>query len=277
MPRGAYSSIRGSPTDRSERRQSGRVRRLPERDLHGGAPGRPARAADGSHAPRGARGRTAPIHVVRLRGGLGRVGVDGAREPRRLRCVAARPADAARRHGERHVGHRARHRDARADRARARRRPRDRPPDGESAAARAAAGVGVPMVVRRRPRPLSRTSPRRPETGRAGISSTGRGRELAASFLERAAAAGTGARRHTRHARVGWRPRDLDAASCPSSRASATRTTSRTRSSCALSAGRWTPTASVRRCSSGRRSSPIRHSRGTTSRGCASTGTGRSH
>jgi len=90
-------------------------------------------------------------------------------------------------------------------------------PDGESAAARAAAGVGVPMVV----------STAASTTLEDVAEASGHGprwyqlywpkdRELAASFLERAAAAGYRALVVTldTHA-LGWRPRDLDGAFLP--------------------------------------------------------------
>ncbi len=90
-------------------------------------------------------------------------------------------------------------------------------PDGESAAARAAAGVGVPMVV----------STAASTTLEDVAEASGEGprwyqlywpkdRELAASFLERAAAAGYRALLVTLDTyALGWRPRDLDGAFLP--------------------------------------------------------------
>jgi lactate 2-monooxygenase len=90
-------------------------------------------------------------------------------------------------------------------------------PDGESAAARAAAALGVPMVVS-----TAATTTLEDVAEAAGDGPRWyqlywpRDRELAVSFLERAAAAGYRALvvtldTHT----MGWRPRDLDAAFLP--------------------------------------------------------------
>jgi len=90
-------------------------------------------------------------------------------------------------------------------------------PDGESAAARAAASVGVPMVVSTA---ASTTLEDVAEASGAGPRwyqlYWPKDRELAASFLERAAAAGYRALVVTldTHA-LGWRPRDLDGAFLP--------------------------------------------------------------
>ena len=90
-------------------------------------------------------------------------------------------------------------------------------PDGESAAARAAASVGVPMVVS--------TASSTTLEDVAEASGDGprwyqlywpKDRELAASFLERAAAAGYRALVVTLDTHMlGWRPRDLDGAFLP--------------------------------------------------------------
>ncbi len=94
-------------------------------------------------------------------------------------------------------------------------------PEGESAVARAAAGIGLPMVVS--------TAASTTLEDVAAASGTGprwyqlywpKDRELAASFLSRAAAAGYGALVVTLDTfKMGWRPRDLDRAYLPFLRA----------------------------------------------------------
>jgi len=90
-------------------------------------------------------------------------------------------------------------------------------PDGEAAVARAAAGVGVPMVV------STAASTTLEEVAEASGDGPRwyqlywpKNRDLAASFLERAAAAGYSALVVTLDTvTMGWRPRDLDAAFLP--------------------------------------------------------------
>ena len=94
-------------------------------------------------------------------------------------------------------------------------------PEGESAVARAAAGIGLPMVV------STAASTTLEEV--AAASGAGprwyqlywpKDRELAASFLSRATAAGYGALVVTLDTfKMGWRPRDLDRAYLPFLRA----------------------------------------------------------
>jgi L-lactate dehydrogenase (cytochrome) len=90
-------------------------------------------------------------------------------------------------------------------------------PDGEAAAARAAASVGVPMVV------STAASTTLEDVAEASADGSRwyqlywpKDRDLAASFLERAAAAGYSALVVTLDTfTMGWRPRDLDAAFLP--------------------------------------------------------------
>ena len=94
-------------------------------------------------------------------------------------------------------------------------------PDGESAVARAAAGLGLPMVV------STAGSTTLEEVAEAGGDGPrwyqlywSKDRELAASFLERAAASGFRALVVTLDTfSMGWRPRDLDRAFLPFLRA----------------------------------------------------------
>jgi L-lactate dehydrogenase (cytochrome) len=254
------ASIPGGRTDPSERRRSGRVRRLPERDLHGGAQDAlPELPTDLTRLEALAAERLPPTSFAYVR----------------ARPVRSRPARANRAAFEawrlvprmlrdvtdvRHVG-------SPCSAPRCPRRSRSRPSASSRSSTRTASRLrraqqrasACRWSSARRPRPRSRTSPRRPDDGPRWYQLYWpKDRELAASFLERAAAARYRALVVTldTHA-LGWRPRDLDGAFLPflkgvgNQNYFADPVFVRARS-----AGRSTPTASVRRCSDGRRSSP---------------------